>query len=136
MKKFIVEKDIHLLCVTASSFPEGVQKAHNTLRETVPHVEGRNFYGVSRPNQQGTIVYKAAAEQTYACEAEQLKYEALTLKKGNYSGKIIRNFHSDARQIGEVFQQLIANPKIDPNGFCVEWYINENDVQCMVRLIA
>ncbi len=134
MEKFIVKKDIPLLCVTATSFPEGVLKAHEKLHTILATTEGRIIYGISCPNQQGVIVYRAAAEQQYDGEAEQLKCESLTLKKGNYMGTIIHNFHDDVRQIGKVFQKLIADPNIDPDGFCIEWYINENDVQCMVRL--
>ena len=31
-------------------------------------------------------------------------------------------------------QMLISQPDIDPNGYCLEWYLNDMDVRCMVRL--
>jgi len=136
MEKFKIETDIHLLCVTATSFPQGVLKAHETLRSLLPVNDERKFYGISCPDQRSSIVYKAGVEQQYEGESEKLKCEPLTLKKGLYEGTIIRNFHSDTQQIGKVFQELIANPHIDPDGYCVEIYLNEKDVQCMVRLNA
>jgi hypothetical protein len=29
---------------------------------------------------------------------------------------------------------LLTQPNIDPNGYCLEWYLNGKDVRCMVRL--
>ncbi len=40
----------------------------------------------------------------------------------------------DLPAIGNTFQQMIARPDIDPEGYCVEWYLSDKDVQCMVRL--
>jgi len=37
--------------------------------------------------------------------------------------------------IGETFQKIIADPRIDPQGVCVEWYFNNKDVRCMVRMM-
>ncbi len=36
--------------------------------------------------------------------------------------------------IGNVFQQLLMQPKIDPNGYCLEIYEGDNDVRCLVPL--
>ncbi|HPH47073.1 MAG TPA: transcriptional regulator [Chryseolinea sp.] len=134
METFEFENDISLICVTAKSFPNGVLAAHEKLHALLKSVEGRTFYGISCPNKEGTIVYKAAVEQQHSGEAEELKCERIVLKRGNYTGTIIRNFHSDVQQVGTTFQTLVADPRIDPKGYCVELYLNENDVQCMVRL--
>jgi hypothetical protein len=40
----------------------------------------------------------------------------------------------DIPAIGNTFQELLETPGIDPNGYCVEWYINDKDVICMIRL--
>jgi len=35
---------------------------------------------------------------------------------------------------GKAFQELLVDERNDPNGCCVEGYINEKDVRCMIRL--
>jgi len=46
----------------------------------------------------------------------------------------IKNFRERVADIGKTFQELINYPDIDKNGCCVELYLNETDVQCMVRI--
>lgn len=40
----------------------------------------------------------------------------------------------DISSIDKSFKTLLTDPRIDPEGYCVEWYLNAKDVQCMVRL--
>jgi len=129
-----VENDIIVLCVTAKSFPEGISEAHETLHNLLPTSEDRNFYGISSPNEHDVIVYKAAVEQLYEGEAEKLKCETFIIRKGDYISCTIRDFHNDVGSIGKAFHELLADSRIDPQGYCVEVYLNETDVQCMVRL--
>lgn len=133
MEETILNNDIKVLYVTADSFPEGVMDAHKKIREIVPPAPGRRFFGISRP-EKDSIVYKAAAEQVTQAEAEQLKLDSLVLKKGRYISSVITDFMNHIPAIGSTFQQLLSSPQIDPEGYCVEWYLNVNDVKCMVRL--
>jgi hypothetical protein len=56
------------------------------------------------------------------------------IKKGAYQSVTILQFMDDLPRIGQTFLQLLAHPNIDPSGYCLEWYLNEQDVRCMVRL--
>jgi hypothetical protein len=132
METFKLEKDIQVFCVTADSFPFGVMEAHQKLRSLVPS-DNRRFFGISRPKN-GGIEYKASAEEMKQGEAEKLGCESFTIKAGNYSFTIIKDFMKDTSLIGKVFQQLLANPVIDPQGYCLEWYLGDKDVRCMVKL--
>jgi len=132
MENYHLEKDIKILCVTAESFPDGVLAAHQKLHQLIPYSKERKYYGISRPNEQRTIIYKAAVEAKP--EDEKLGLETITLKKGNYISTLIHNYMEDIPAIGQAFQQILTDPRIDPNGMCVEWYLNDKDVQCMVRL--
>ncbi len=129
-----VENDITVLCVTATSFPEGISEAHEKLHNLLPTSEDRNFYGISCPNEQGVIVYKAAAEQLHDGEAKQLKCETFIIKKGDYISSTINYFHKDMGSIGKAFHELLSDSRIDPEGCCVEVYLNQDDVQCLIRL--
>ncbi len=91
------------------------------------------FYGISRP-ERGTIEYKAAVEELYQGEAEKLQCETMILKKGKYISLTISDYAKDMQSFGRAFSELLTNPAIDPEGYCVEWYFNDKDVKCMIRL--
>lgn len=134
METYHLEKDIDLLCIQAVSFPDGVMAAHEKLHALLPDHENRMFYGLSSPDKTGTIVYKAAAEVLFPGEAQQLNCEPYTLQAGEYISIFIPDFCDDVQAIGQAFQKLIHLPDIDPNGICVEMYLSEKDVRCMVKL--
>lgn len=134
METYFSNRDIVLKCVTALSFPNGIAAAHETLHSLLSSTQGRNFYGVSRMNEKGDIVYKAAVEQKDNEEEAINGLETVVLKKGEYISALILNFWSDKQSIGRTFQEMIQHPRIDPNGYCVEQYVSMNDVRCMVRL--
>ena len=41
---------------------------------------------------------------------------------------------NDIESINNAFKEMLSNPEIDPDGYCVEWYHTEKDVKCMIRL--
>ena len=141
MENYQLDKDISTICVTASSFPDGVMAAHNKIHSLVPVSEGRTYYGISRPDRTGKIIYKAAVEDQHvprdvlnAIETEKSEFESFLIPKGTYTSIYIADFMNDVQQVGKAFRQLLADPSIDQNGFCLEMYVGENDVRCMVRL--
>jgi hypothetical protein len=129
-----LERDITTLCVTATSFPEGVLAAHEKLHALVAFSPNRKYFGISYPIGQGKIMYQAATEMTAADDADTLGCDVFFIKKGQYLSVLIPNFHSDVPSIGRTFQALLDDPRIDPHGYCLEWYLNDTDVRCMVRL--
>ena len=131
MEQFAIDKDIHVLCITATSFPDGVMAAHQKIHAIAP---GRKYYGLSRP-EKGEICYKAAAEELHDGEAEAKNCEPFTIPAGKYTGLDIKDFMKNIPSIGKSFQQILQAPNIDPNGYCVEWSFNDTDVRCMVRII-
>ena len=134
MEKYTLESDIPVLCVTATSFPEGVMAAYDKIHSIVPKEEGRRVFGISRPEGGSAIVYKAAVEELSAGEAERYHVERFIIRKGEYTSVIITDFMKDLPAIGKTFQEILHTQKVDHNGACIEWYFNQNDVQCMVRL--
>jgi len=128
-----LEKDINVFCVTASSFPDGILEAHQKLHSLVPFSLERKYFGLSRP-ENGIIVYKAAAQELQPGEGEKLNCETLVLKEGNYIDRTIHDYMKNIPEIGKTFQELLQTPGLDPQGYCVEWYISDKDVRCMIRL--
>jgi hypothetical protein len=133
MKTFTIPKDIHVFYIKAKSFPDGIMDAFNTLRERVPGSAARIVYGISNP-EKGMIIYKAAEEELYPGEAARVNCPSMIIPKGEYVYAIVKDFMQHIQDIGIRFRELLAHPGIDPEGFCVEWYFNETDVQCMIRL--
>ena len=133
METIAIDKDIKLIYEQAASFPEGVKAAHDKIHSLFPFTTERKYLGLSRP-ENGVIIYRAAVEEIAPGEAEKFDLPTMTLKKGNYISITIHDFMQDIPAIGKTFQELLAHPGIDPQGYCVEWYFNMDDVRCMVRL--
>lgn len=132
MEKFALEKDITVVCVTASSFPNGIEEAFAKLRRAASG--DRELFGISWPDRNGIVTYKAAAREEFPGEAEQLKLERFVIRRGILASKVIHDFMKTPARIGEVFSGLLQHPKLDHKGYCLEMYFNDNDVRCLVRL--
>jgi hypothetical protein len=133
MDSFILGEDIQVMCVFADRFPEGIVPAFEKLHNIVPNNPGRRYFGISRPDQTGEIMYRAAAEELEDGEAERLGLERFTIPGGAYNTYYIKDYRNNIGAIAECFQLLIGQSEADPNGYCIEWYIGDDDVKCMVR---
>ncbi|SMP65964.1 hypothetical protein SAMN06296020_11353 [Anoxynatronum buryatiense] len=133
MEVINVENDITVYYVEATSFPEHVLEAHETLHAIIPFSNERRYFGLSRP-EKGIIGYKAAAEVMATDHEKDIKCQTMIIKKGSYRCITVSDYMNDIESIGAAFKQLISFQDIDPDGYCVEWYIDDSDVKCMVRL--
>jgi len=133
METIIIEKDIRVFYITAKSFPDGIQDAHERLHAIIPFSKERRYFGISRP-ELGVIVYKAAAEELEKDKEQNFNCESFIIEHGKYRSITIMNYKKDPQKISEAFEELISYSDIDPNGYCVEWYHGDEDLKCMVRL--
>ncbi|WP_443936467.1 transcriptional regulator [Pedobacter sp. MW01-1-1] len=136
MEQLVVESDIEVLLMQADLFPEGVLVAHQKLHAKLDVHGERRYYGISYSAGAGKIVYYAAAQQLEPNEAAQMGLKTFTIPKGVYASITIKNFASDSAQVGQAFKQLLQEPALNPNGFCLEMYPNELDIICMVPLLT
>lgn len=134
MELYNLPKDIATVCVTATSFPMGVVGAFQQLEKLIRTRDGRTFYGISRPGGNGSIVYRAAVNELYEGEAAKLGCEVFIIRKGIYISETLFNWKKDETVIGRTFGALLQDPRIDHNGACIEIYINDADMICMVRI--
>jgi len=136
MENRIIDKDIPILYVTATSFPEGILDAFEKLHVHIPFSPERSFYGLSRPENGRGTVYKAAAEVKAPDEARKFKLDTMVIPQGKYIAESVHNFRDDVSLIGKTFEKLLEHPNLDPQGYCVEWYLpDDRDVICMVRVV-
>lgn len=135
METIKLDNDIKVFYVTAKSFPQGIAEATSKLHSLFPFSKERNIFGLSRPENNGGIVYRAAAEELESGEAKKLNCETLNIKKGNYISLTVNDFRKDVMSIDRAFKQLLTHPNLDPQGYCVEWYATDQEaVKCMIRL--
>lgn len=133
METKIIQEDTIVFFIEASSFPEGIGIAFQKLFSTFPSTEKRNVFGISRP-ENGKIVYKAAAELISSDDRSNLNLPSLVIEKGEYYFTLVKNFRNDINSISKAFMKITSLPNIDPNGYYIEWYQDENDVLCLVKI--
>ena len=133
MEQLNIDKDMHVMCIQASSFPHGVLEAHQQLHAQIADKASRQFVGISYRDANQQIIYKAGVEML---QGEELLpgTEVFEIKKGIYLSEFISNFRRDVQVIGKTFTEMLKHPSLDPTGYCLEYYVGENDVRCMVPL--
>lgn len=133
METIVFDKEIAVCCVAASSFPDGVLAAFQTLHGQLDRKEERQHFGLSHGQKNGGIHYLAAATELNAGEAEALGLGRFTIQKGAYHGITLHDYLKDLGEIGRTFERLLQTPDLDPQGYCLEIYAGK-DVQCLVKL--
>lgn len=134
MEMYKIEQDIKVLCLLVPSFPAGIQEAFESMMNKLPAGPVRRFYGISYIDDKEQIVYKTAAEELKADEAEKYGYEKFTLKKGEYLTITILNWMQKLECIKDAFMTLMEDPRMDKTFPCVEWYKDDNEMMCMVKI--
>ena len=135
MEPYFLNTDISVLCVTASSFPQGITAAFDKLHSLIQSPEPRRIFGISYGDGKNNITYKASAEEKSEGEAAALGCEKFIIKQGEYTSVYMADFMKNIPSIGQAFQEMCRDKRIDSNGYCIEMYLNNNkDVLCMVKL--
>jgi len=135
MKPYFLNPDINVLCVTANSFPDGIMAAFDKLNSLVQAPGSRKVFGISYGDGNKNTIYKAALEENSADEAARFGCERFKIEKGEYISEYIEDFMKNIPAMGQAFQEMCRDKRIDSNGYCVKMYLNNNkDVLCMVKL--
>jgi len=135
MENLKIEEDKHVMVCQARSFPDGIMPAFRQLHSLVPDAFQRTTYGLSRPEgSMENIIYKAAVDESYEGEGRELGLDTMVIPAGNYKSIIIKDYREKPSAIGAAFTQLLSVPDIDPDGFCLEIYKDNNEVVCAVPL--
>jgi len=133
MGVYELTNDLKVFGFPARSFPEGIIEAFDKLHQVAPISTMRTYYGVSFP-ESGKIRYSACANELFDGELRQHKMEKFTIRKGNYLLIEIKDFTKNIPLIQKVFNQMTHDSRIDPEGVCIEWYVDEVTCRCMVRM--
>ena len=129
-----LNEDVQTFCVMAHAFPGDAQGCHARLRALLPTTAGRVFYGISHGDADGNIIYRAAVAEKFEGEAEQYSCERFTILAGQYLSQTIMQWQQNMGSMGAIFQEMIHDPRLDPMGYCVEWYKSDTELLCMAKL--
>lgn len=134
MNQFNIDRPVTTYTVKATSFPAGVMAAHQYLHSLIPFSTKRKYFGISHGSADQEIIYYAAAEELEKGELEQHGLATFILEAGNYLYMDIADYMKNIPAIGQAFAALLREPHIDPQGACVEWYLDQHTCRCMVRV--
>jgi predicted transcriptional regulator YdeE len=134
MELYHSSKAVKLLCSTAKSFPAGIKEAFSTLEQHLPSCETRTWYGVSYLDDKGTIVYKAAVTELSEIESEETGFESFTVPPGTYLTETLKDWMKNTQEMGNIFDRLLADPRLDTSFPCIEHYKAYDEVVCMIKI--
>lgn len=133
METYNIKKDIKVFGRRVVTFPIGIKEAYDSLVEMVPDALKRSYYGLSRFDNDGTILYFATVEETHPGEAKVYDLDSYVIEGGEYLSKTILNWYTKTDSIKEVFHELMQHKEADLSYNCIEWYKSDYEMQCMVR---
>lgn len=104
---------LRLLARKATSFPEGIEEAYDTLEDRLPTVLGRRFYGVSYRTPAG-IEYHAGVVPDSEREERELGLPILEIPAGRCASVTLTDWLGRTERIGECVRELSAQFGRDP----------------------
>jgi hypothetical protein len=123
-----------LIGIKAISFPDGIQQAFDRLHQALPN-QNLPLFGMSRPEHGMGIQYRACTFNTPEIIKAKESFDTLIIPKGKYVSLHVESFPNKPMAIKDAFEQLLKQPGIDPEGYCIEMYKSDTSVDCMVRLL-
>jgi hypothetical protein len=84
-----------------------LEAAFQKLLSFLPQPNERLLYAISSPNEKGTIIYKAAVEESFPGEGKQNGCETLVIKKGKYWSELLLDWRKDESIVGKTFQKAL-----------------------------
>jgi hypothetical protein len=134
METFQLKNDITVFGFEVNTFPDGIGDAFDRLVNKVPDGLGRDYYGISFRDSANKFVYLATALEKEHGEAEKYECDRYTIKKGDYVTEAVWDWRKKTNLIKHVFERLFNSIQGTPTGPCIEWYKDNNEMLCMVRL--
>ncbi len=131
MEKITLNESIPVVCVTATSFPDGIMEAYEKLYRKVKNHTGRTTYGISTFSN-GNLIYKAAFSHMDDDDISEMSLESDVISKGEYIAETIKNFEKHRDKFQPTFKKL-GDSKYKTGMPGIEWY-QGNNVKCMLPI--
>jgi hypothetical protein len=132
MEKIKVKQNINTWGWEVKTFPNGIGASFDELLALLPDGIDRTFYGISYL-EGGKMVYNATVEESFPGEAEKYNCKRYTIDKGEYVAVTVKDWRHKTHTIKDVFTEMV-NEVPDLNQPAIEWYKNDDEMVCMVRV--
>jgi predicted transcriptional regulator YdeE len=132
MKIYHQQHDQRVFGRLVRTFPNGIGDAFDTLMKTIGD-DKRSYYGISKMDDKGGILYWAAAEEKAAGEAEKYKCERMVIPDGDYLSETVLNWKEKTDCIKDVFHEMMKDARADVTKPCIEWYCKEDEMLCLIK---
>ena len=115
MERYTIPHNVNTACITVLTFPDGIEEAFQQLRAFFPSTEQRprKYFGISYPQQNGKLMYKAAVELFQGeCSSfenfviEESFSESMQKLKKAYENTIVNEVWNDTT-INSSLQQIL-----------------------------
>lgn len=136
MEKYILQDDLKIFGVQVKTFPLGIGEAFDALVKAVSGKFDRDYYGISYMAAEGKIFYYAAAIEKQEGEAEKYNCGRYIIEKGEYLTSTIYDWRNKTDCIKDVLQELKQDRRVDKTKPCIEWYKNDDEMWCMIKMEA
>lgn len=134
MEKFVFENDVKVFGKKIATFPLGVGEVFEELiKVTGDCATERNYYGISYIYDNGSISYKAVAQEKYTGEAEKFNYQKSTIEHGEYVFEVLKNWQKCTGEIKNIFEAMMKDVHTDKTKPCIEWYKSDDEMLCMMK---
>jgi hypothetical protein len=133
METYVIEEDIKAFGKVVAQFPSGIGKAFEDLVKLVPGGFTRSFFGISEMKN-GVMQYSAVAEELSDGEAETYQCSEFVIAKGVYLTTMLKDWQTKTERIKDIFHEMMKDNRVDKSKPCIEWYKNEREMLCMVRM--
>ena len=131
MEIYYQPEDLTLFGVQVKTFPNGITEAFEMLVERFGRE--RSYFGISWMDEKQKVIYYAMVSELVNGEGNKYHYEKLTISKGEYHTESIHNWMNRLDSIKDVFHGLMSGSMADKNHPCVEWYMSDEEMLCMVQ---
>lgn len=132
MDSHTFQEDTPVFCLTSPNGRQGIDEAMTALKSLLPADGRRHFYGIFWPGRDGGTFKVAASRLDSDPEAEHLG--TFIIQNGPYNSFYLTDYRSQPGLVEKTFEILRGQHEVDPEGYCLEWYVNEHDVKCLVPL--
>lgn len=133
MEKYTLTHSVNVFGFRVETFPQGIGEAFAGLMNKIDDGINRSYYGISKFDSNGNIIYYADAEEKIAGEAEKYGHQRQTIPAGNYLAVKIENWRNNLECIKDVFHNMMQDKRVDTTMPCIEWYKTNDEMLCLMH---
>lgn len=134
MNTTFIEQEMYAFGLRVTNFPEGIGNAFDSLSQKVTGGSQRSAFGLSRMDNDGSIIYYAALEEKSAEEARQYNCERFVIPRGEYLSATLKNWRNHLPEITNIFGEMMKDKRFDNSAYCIEWYQSDTEMVCLLQL--